>query len=239
MLKVNDLYTSYGAIMALQGVSIEINKGELVCIIGANGAGKTTLLKSIMGSANVSEGRVLFEGQDITRLDTYKIASLGISLVPEGRLLFRDLSVMENLIMGAYTRTSTEMQEQFSAVFNLFPRLKERQKQRAGTLSGGEQQMLAIGRALMSVPRLLILDEPSLGLAPRLVSDIFKAISKLNQEGLTILLVEQNTNMAFSIANRGYVMGTGKILLDGLTEELRNNSMVKAAYLGGKRMDSH
>lgn len=239
MLKVKDLYTSYGAIMALQGVSIEINKGELVCIIGANGAGKTTLSKSIMGFTNVSEGRVLFEGQDITRLDTYKIASLGISLVPEGRLLFRDLSVMENLIMGAYTRTSTEMQEQFSAVFNLFPRLKERQKQWAGTLSGGEQQMLAIGRALMSVPRLLILDEPSLGLAPHLVSDIFKAISKLNQEGLTILLVEQNANMAFSIANRGYVMGAGKILLDGLTEELRNNSMVKVAYLGGKRMDSH
>lgn len=239
MLKVRDLYASYGAITALQGVSIEINKGELVCIIGANGAGKTTLLKSIMGSTKVTGGRVLFNAQDITRLDTYKIAGLGISLVPEGRLLFRDLSVMENLIMGAYTRTSTEMHEQFSAVFNLFPRLKERQKQRAGTLSGGEQQMLAIGRALMSVPRLLILDEPSLGLAPRLVSDIFKAISKLNQEGLTILLVEQNTNMAFSIANRGYVMGTGKILLDGPTEELKNNSMVKAAYLGGKRMVSH
>ncbi len=239
MLKVSNLYASYGAILALQGVSIEINKGELVCIIGANGAGKTTLLKSIMGSTKVTEGQVLFEGQDITRLDTYKIAGLGISLVPEGRLLFQDLNVMENLIMGAYTRTSTEMQEQFSAVFDLFPRLKERQKQRAGTLSGGEQQMLAIGRALMGVPRLLILDEPSLGLAPRLVSDIFKAISMLNQEGLTILLVEQNTNMAFSIANRGYVMGTGKILLDGLTEELQNNVMVKAAYLGGKRRVSH
>jgi branched-chain amino acid transport system ATP-binding protein len=235
MLKVCDLYSTYGAIMALHGVSIEINKGELICIIGANGAGKTTLMKSIMGSVNVAKGQVFFEEQDITRLQTYKIASLGISLVPEGRLLFRDLSVMENLVMGAYTSSSAEMKKSFSSVFDLFPRLKERQKQKAGTLSGGEQQMLAIGRALMSVPRLLILDEPSLGLAPKLVSDIFNAIHKLNQEGLTILLVEQNTNMAFSVASRGYVMTTGKIFLAGTIEELRNNSMVKAAYLGGKK----
>jgi branched-chain amino acid transport system ATP-binding protein len=235
MLKVCDLYSTYGAIMALHGVSIEINTGELICIIGANGAGKTTLMKSIMGSVNVAKGQVFFEEQDITRLQTYKIASLGISLVPEGRLLFRDLSVMENLVMGAYTSSSAEMKKSFSSVFDLFPRLKERQKQKAGTLSGGEQQMLAIGRALMSVPRLLILDEPSLGLAPKLVSDIFNAIHKLNQEGLTILLVEQNTNMAFSVASRGYVMTTGKIFLAGTIEELRNNSMVKAAYLGGKK----
>lgn len=239
MLEVEDLCVSYGAIVALQSISLGINDGELVCIIGANGAGKTTLLKSIMGSTNVIRGRILIEGQDITRLDTYKISSLGVSLVPEGRMLFRDLSVMDNLIMGAYNRSSAEMKTQFRIVFDLFPRLEERQKQKAGTLSGGEQQMLAIGRALMSMPRLLILDEPSLGLAPRLVSDIFKTISKLNQQGLTILLVEQNTYMAFSIANRGYVMGTGRILLEGSIEDLRENGMVKTAYLGGSRNYSH
>jgi branched-chain amino acid transport system ATP-binding protein len=238
MLKVQDLYTSYGAIMALQGVSLDIIKGELVCIIGANGAGKTTLLKSIMGSVPIAHGQIYLEGQDITRLKTYRIAGLGISLVPEGRLLFNNLTVTENLIMGAYTSTPAEMKDGFSSVFELFPRLAERGKQRAGTLSGGEQQMLAIGRALMSAPRLLVLDEPSLGLAPRLVSDIFTAISDLNHKGLTILLVEQNANMAFSVASRGYVMGTGKILLAGSSDELRNNTMVKAAYLGGKRIDS-
>lgn len=239
MLEVEDLHVSYGAITVLQGVSLVVEDGELVCIIGANGAGKTTLLKSIMGATNVSGGRILVRGQDITHLDTHRIAKLRVSLVPEGRMLFRDLSVMDNLIMGAYNRSASEMKNQFKIIFDLFPRLEERQKQRAGTLSGGEQQMLAIGRALMSVPQLLILDEPSLGLAPRLVSDIFTTISKLNQQGLTILLVEQNTNMAFSIADRGYVMGVGKVLLEGSVAELRQNGMIKAAYLGGSRNNVH
>jgi branched-chain amino acid transport system ATP-binding protein len=235
MLKVNEIHTSYGAIKALHGVYMEINIGELVCVIGANGAGKSTLMKSIIGLTPVEEGKIIFEGQDITRLKTYKIAQKGISLVPEGRLLFSDLSVMENLIMGSYTRPQKEMKGELSTIFELFPRLQERIKQKAGTLSGGEQQMLAIARALMSNPRLLVLDEPSLGLAPRVVSDIFDTISRLNKENkLTILLVEQNANMAFSIASRGYVMKTGKILVEGTTAELRENSDVKTAYLGSR-----
>lgn len=233
MLEIQDLHASYGAIQALKGVSLAIERGELVCVIGANGAGKSTLLKAIVGLLGAVEGRVVFEKREITRMPAYKIARAGISLVPEGRLLFKDLTVRENLTMGGYTRSQAEMKADFATVFGLFPRLEERQAQRAGTLSGGEQQMLAIGRALMSRPALLILDEPSLGIAPKLVMDIYQAIGQLNRSGLTILLVEQNANMAFSVASRGYVMGLGKISLEGTTQELRENPEVRRAYLGG------
>jgi branched-chain amino acid transport system ATP-binding protein len=233
MLKIQDIHSSYGAIKAIKGVSLVVEDGELVCVIGANGAGKSTLLKTIVGLIQPHEGKVYFENNDITRIPTHKIARLGISLVPEGRLLFNELTVRENLVMGAYTRNQEEMERDFITVFGLFPRLAERLNQRAGTLSGGEQQMLAVGRALMGAPKLLILDEPSLGIAPRLVSDIYEAIEQLNIAGLTILLVEQNANMAFSVSKRGYVMGLGRITLEGPTLELKENPEVRKAYLGG------
>jgi len=233
MLNIQNVHSSYGAIKAIKGVSLVIENGELVCVIGANGAGKSTLLKAIVGLISLREGKVYFDNTDITRLPTHKIARLGISLVPEGRLLFNDLTVRENLVMGAYMRNQEDMHHEFNTIFELFPRLAERLNQRAGTLSGGEQQMLAIGRALMGAPKLLILDEPSLGIAPRLVSDIYEAIEQLNKAGLTIMLVEQNANMAFSVSKRGYVMGLGRITLEGPTPELKENPEVRKAYLGG------
>ncbi len=233
MLNIQDLHTYYGAIEVLLGISIEVQEGELVCVIGANGAGKSTLMHSIVGLAPQKQGKTFFFGDDISKLPAYKIARSGLSLVPEERQLFNDLTVQENLIMGAYSRKKSETQQSFSFVFDLFPRLAERRQQRAGTLSGGEQQMLAIARALMSQPRLLLLDEPSLGLAPLLVAEIFKTIQRLNNEGLTILLVEQNANMALSIASRGYVISTGSVYLEGPSDELRQNPEVQSAYLGG------
>jgi len=232
MLKIENLHTYYGAIEVLHGISITVNDSELVCVIGANGAGKTTLMHSIVGLTTQKSGRINFMGNDITSLPAYKITRRGISLVPEERQLFNDLTVMENLIMGAYSRKKDEMQQSFSFVFDLFPRLAERRRQQAGTLSGGEQQMLAIARALMSKPKLLLLDEPSLGLAPLLLNYIFKSINQLKKNCLTILLVEQNANMALSIASRGYVMSTGHFKLEGTSEELMRNPDVQVAYLG-------
>lgn len=233
MLVINGLNTYYGNIHALKGIDLEIKEGEIVTLLGNNGAGKTTTLSTITGLVKASSGEVSFKGKNITNLNPSEIVKLGISLSPEGREVFPKLSVEENLELGAYTRKDKkEIKESYDRVYELFPRLHERKKQFAGTLSGGEQQMLAIGRALMSRPELLLLDEPSLGLAPNLVLMIFELIKSINKQGVTILLVEQNASMALSIAHRGYVLETGKIIMEGKAEMLKDNDEVKKAYLG-------
>ncbi|MGQ9682871.1 MAG: ABC transporter ATP-binding protein [Anaerolineae bacterium] len=234
LLQVENLNVYYGAIHALQGVSFHLERGEIVTLIGANGAGKSTILKTICGLLRPREGRVLYRGQDITRLPAHQIVKLGISQVPEGRRIFAPLTVRENLEMGAYTRSNPrEIADSMERVFLSFPRLKERLAQLGGTLSGGEQQMLAMGRGLMSRPEVLLLDEPSMGLAPILVEEIFRIIEEINRQGTTILLVEQNAHMALQVASRGYVLETGRIVLEGTAAELRDNAQVRAAYLGG------
>jgi len=234
MLKVNDINVYYGNIHALKGVSLEINQGEIVTLIGANGAGKSTLLQTISGLLKPKNGEVLFEGEHVAGKVPQSIVKRGISQVPEGRRVFSNMSVEENLELGAYLRKDRKgIQEDFEKIYQLFPRLLERKKQLSGTLSGGEQQMLAMGRALMARPRLLLLDEPSMGLAPLLVKTIFKIIEEINKTGTTILLVEQNANMALSIADRAYVIETGKIVASGTAEELSSSDQIRNAYLGG------
>jgi branched-chain amino acid transport system ATP-binding protein len=233
LLEVENLNVYYGAIHALQGVSFGVEEGEIVTLIGANGAGKSTTLNTISGLLRSREGAVRFRGQEIDKMAAHNIVRLGISQVPEGRKIFATLTVAENLDMGAYTRTdAAEIERSRERVFESFPRLKERYSQLGGTLSGGEQQMLAMGRGLMSRPTLLLLDEPSMGLAPILVEEIFAIIQEINSQGTSILLVEQNANMALSIANRGYVLETGSVVLAGTAQELRDNPQVKKAYLG-------
>lgn len=234
MLKVNNIDVFYGAIHALHDVSIEVNQGEIVTLIGANGAGKSTTLRTISGLLTPKKGEVTFEGQSIAGLAPHKIVSLGLSQVPEGRRVFANMSVLENLELGAYLRNDKAgIEQDMQDVFKKFPRLLERKEQLSGTLSGGEQQMLAMGRALMSRPKLLLLDEPSMGLAPLLVKEIFNIIQEINQSGTTVLLVEQNAHMALSIAHRAYVLETGKIALAGSAKELANSEEVRKAYLGG------
>ncbi|MGN0663717.1 MAG: ABC transporter ATP-binding protein [Negativibacillus sp.] len=233
MLKVSDLKVSYGAIQAIKGISLEVNEGEIVSLIGANGAGKTTTLHTITGLTKAQSGSVELEGRNLLATEAHKIVSLGLAHVPEGRHIFSSLTVEENLMMGAYIRKDKErIQQDLSRVYTLFPRLQERREQAAGTLSGGEQQMLAIGRAMMSNPRILLLDEPSMGLSPLLVKEIFHIIKELNQQGMTILLVEQNARMALSISNRAYVLETGKIVMEGEGQELLQDDQVRKAYLG-------
>ena len=234
MLEVKDLCVSYGAIKALRGISFKVDKGEIITLIGSNGAGKTTTLHSISNIIKKQSGTILFEGEDITNMGADKIVQRNLIQVPEGRRVFANLSVYENLMLGAYLRKDkAEIQKDLEHVFTLFPRLKERIKQPAGTLSGGEQQMLAMGRAIMSKPRLLLLDEPSMGLAPILVDEIFEIIKKINADGTTILLVEQNAFKALSIADRAYVLETGAISKEGNASDLIKDDSVKAAYLGG------
>jgi len=233
MLEVKDLHVFYGAIHALQGVSFGLNEGEIVTLIGANGAGKSTTLKTISGLLRPRQGSISFRGTDLTRVSATKIVSLGISQVPEGRKIFAPLTVRDNLEMGAYTRTDAKaIKESMERVFASFPRLKERLNQPGGTLSGGEQQMLAMGRGMMSNPKLLLLDEPSMGLSPLLVEEIFRIIEEINKQGTSILLVEQNAAMALSIADRAYVLETGTVALEGPAQELLENPQVKTAYLG-------
>ena len=233
LLEVENLHVSYGAIRALQGISFHINQGEIVTLIGANGAGKSTTLRTISGLLRPVQGDVRFKGQSITKVPAERIVTLGISQVPEGRQIFSKLTVRENLEMGAYTRRDkAEIEHSMERVFASFPRLQERLKQYGGTLSGGEQQMLAMGRGLMSQPELLLLDEPSMGLAPILVEEIFNIIERINRQGTSILLVEQNAAMALSVANRGYVLETGRIVLEGSAQELYEHPQVRAAYLG-------
>jgi branched-chain amino acid transport system ATP-binding protein len=233
VLQVENLHVYYGAIHALQGVSFNVEKGEIVTLIGANGAGKSTILRTLSGILRPREGSIAFNGQEISTLAAEKIVKLGISQVPEGRRIFAPLTVKENIMMGAYTRSDpAEMQETMERAYKSFPRLKEREAQYGGTLSGGEQQMLAMARALMSRPSLLLLDEPSMGLSPILVEEIFKIIAQINQQGTSILLVEQNAQMALSIANRAYVLETGNIVLSGDAKEIASNPDVKKAYLG-------
>ncbi len=233
LLEVKDLHVSYGEIKAIRGINFNINQGEIVTIIGSNGAGKSTTLNSLAGLIKPASGTVLFNGEDVTKLESYELVKKGISLSPEGRQIFPRMSVIENLELGGYFRTRTELEKGKNNVFELFPILKERSWQSGGTLSGGEQQMLAIGRALMALPKILILDEPSLGLAPIIVKEIFKMIRRIRDEGITVLLVEQNAKMALSISDRGYVLETGKIRLEGKSEELLNNEEVHKLYLGG------
>ncbi len=235
MLEINNLTVNYGAITALHGVSLRVKQGDIVTLIGANGAGKTTTLRAISGLLRPQSGEILYQGQNITRLKPHQIVKLGISHVPEGRMVFANLTVHENLMMGAYLQTDKSViSRELAYVFTIFPRLQEREKQIAGTLSGGEQQMLAIGRALMSKPKFLMLDEPSLGIAPLLVKIIFERIVEINRtHGITILLVEQNANLALEISRFGYVLETGNILLQDESKALRQNPQVKSAYLGG------
>ena len=233
LLEVRDVHSYYGNIHALKGLSITVEEGEIVTLIGANGAGKTTTLRTICGVIKPRQGSVSLEGEDLKPLKIHEIVNKGVALVPEGRRIFSRLTVYENLEMGAYHRTDNEgIEEDFERVFALLPRLEERRNQVAGTLSGGEQQMLATARALMAHPRLMLLDEPSMGLAPVLVESIFDTIQEINREGTTILLVEQNAHMALQVAHRGYVLQTGEIVWDGTAEELRNNPMVQKSYLG-------
>ncbi|MFB3169819.1 ABC transporter ATP-binding protein [Neobacillus sp. 179-C4.2 HS] len=234
MLKIEDINVYYGNIHALKGVSLDINEGEIVTLIGANGAGKSTLLKTISGLLKPKNGNILFEGQPISGKVAQAIVKQGLSHVPEGRRVFANMSVEENLELGAYLRKDKQgIKDDFEKVYYLFPRLLERRKQMSGTLSGGEQQMLAMGRALMARPKLLLLDEPSMGLAPLLVKTIFRIIEEINKSGTTILLVEQNANMALSIADRAYVIETGKIVLSGSSDELNQSDQIRMAYLGG------
>ncbi len=232
LLEIRDLHASYGQVSALKGVDIEINDGELVALVGANGAGKSTLMQSLSGVHKVSTGKVIFKGEDITRMRADKRVRAGISLVPEGRQVFAQMSVEDNLLMGGFTRSREDINRCKAHAYDMFPVLKERRFQLAGTLSGGEQQMLAIGRALMAEPELLLLDEPSMGLSPLLVDQTFDIIDKLAKGGTTIFLVEQNAYMALSIATRGYVMQSGRTVLNGSGQELLEDERVKAAYLG-------
>ena len=233
MLKIEDLEVSYGAVQALRGISMEVNDGEIVSLIGANGAGKTTTLHAITGLVPIKSGSVIYDGHDLRKTDSSRIVTMGLAHVPEGRQVFTRMTVAENLAMGAYFRKDKKaIADDLERVYARFPRLKERAKQLAGTLSGGEQQMLAMARALMSKPRLLMLDEPSMGLAPILVEQIFDIIRALHKSGTTILLVEQNAQMALSVANRAYVLETGKISMSGDAQELLHNDAVRKAYLG-------
>lgn len=233
MLTVENIDVNYGAIRALVGVSLEVKEGEIVALIGANGAGKSTTLRTISGLVKPSKGRVIFGGIELQKLPPHKVVEMGISQVPEGRRVFPLMTVLENLEMGAFVRKdSGGVKEDIKKVFVKFPRLDERKKQPAGTLSGGEQQMLAIGRALMSKPKLLLMDEPSMGLAPMLVQEIFNTVKEINESGTTILLVEQNARMALSVANRGYVLETGQIVITGPAADLATNEEVQKAYLG-------
>ncbi len=233
MLSVQDLHTYYGAIHALQGISLEVRQGEIVSLIGSNGAGKSTLLNSITGVVRSSRGRVFLNRKDITNIAPFKLTKLGVGISPEGREVFPDLTVEENLRIGAYVlKHPARIRAGFERVYDLFPRLKERIHQQAGTLSGGEQQMLAVGRALMSEPKMLFLDEPSLGLAPNLVAMIFEMIREINKQGVTILLIEQNANMALAASDRAYVMENGVVTLSGDAKEVADNPAVKRAYLG-------
>lgn len=237
MLEVKDLVVSYGGIEALKGISFSVEEGQIVTLIGANGAGKSTTLRAITSIVPVKSGTITYEGQDITSLDTQKIVERGIALVPEGRRVFGNLTVLENLKIGAYLRKDVAgIQKDIEYIYKLFPRLEERSWQLAGTLSGGEQQMLAVGRAMMTRPRLIMMDEPSLGLAPLVVKDIFSIIKRLSEEGITILLIEQNANAALHAAHTGYVLETGMITLSGTGEELLASKSVQEAYLGkGKK----
>jgi branched-chain amino acid transport system ATP-binding protein len=233
MLEVSDVHTYYGNIHALNGISISVEKGEIVTLIGGNGAGKTTTLRTIVGLLKPRQGHIILDGEDLTQYKPHEIVNKGVAMVPEGRGIFARLSVTENLEMGAYSRKDRNgIPPDLDRVYSIFPRLKERRKQVGGTLSGGEQQMLAIGRALMAHPRLMLLDEPSMGLAPLLVESIFETIQAINKEGTTVLLVEQNALMALSIADRGYVVQTGSIVLQDSAVKLRKNEMVRKAYLG-------
>jgi len=233
MLKVDNINLYYGVIQALKDISLEVKQGEIVTLIGANGAGKTSTLRAISGLEPLKSGSVTFKGSPLNKVPANKIVSLGLSHVPEGRRVFPQLSVLENLELGAYLRKDKAgIKQDMEMVFSKFPRLKEREKQQAGTLSGGEQQMLAIGRALMNRPEMLILDEPSMGLAPLVVKDIFDTIVEINKSGTTVLLVEQNANMALAIAHRAYVLETGKIVKSGDAKELLNDESIKSAYLG-------
>ena len=232
MLEVKDLSVYYGVIQALKGISFEVEEGDVIALIGANGAGKTTTLHALTGLIPVKSGSIVFEGKDITKVPGYKLVSMGIAHVPEGRRVFAQLTVLQNLKMGAYTRNNKqESEETIQKIYNRFPRLEERKNQLAGPLSGGEQQMLAMGRALMSHPRLIVMDEPSMGLSPLYVNEIFEIIKEISAEGTTVLLVEQNAKKALSIANKAYVLETGKIVLRGDAKELMNNDQVKKAYL--------
>lgn len=236
MLKVENLVVSYGGIEALKGISLDVPEGKIVTLIGANGAGKSTLLRSIIGLVKPAEGKITYEEKDITGLNSQKIVETGITLVPEGRRVFPNLTVLENLKIGAYLRNDKEgIEKDIRWIYDLFPRLEERSWQMAGTLSGGEQQMLAVGRALMSRPKVLMMDEPSLGLAPLVIKDIFKIIQEINNQGMTILLIEQNANMALKIADIAYVLETGRITMTGTGKELLENPEIKAAYLGKKK----
>ena len=233
MLKVTDLKVYYGVIQAIKGISFEVNEGEVIALIGANGAGKTTILQTVTGLVEAKAGTVEFEGRDITKMPGHKIVTLGMAHVPEGRRVFSDLTVLENLKLGAYTRKDkNEVEETLKMVYKRFPRLEERKNQMAGTLSGGEQQMLAMGRALMSHPKIILMDEPSMGLSPIFVNEIFDIIKEVSASGTTVLLVEQNAKKALSIADRAYVLETGKIVLEGKADELMNDASVKKAYLG-------
>jgi len=233
LLDVRALDVYYGAVHALKGADLEVRRGEIVTLIGANGAGKSTLLRTISALIQPRAGAITFDGRDLIKLPPHEIVALGVSHAPEGRAVFANLTVEDNLVLGAYLRRDAAVADDMQRMFGIFPRLKERRKQAAGTLSGGEQQMLAIARALMSRPRLLLLDEPSLGLAPLLVKDIFETIVEINREGMTILLVEQNANQALHIAHRGYVLETGRVTLSDTAPNLLANPAVKEAYLGG------
>ena len=233
MLKVENLNVSYGVIAAIKGVSFQVNKGEIVALIGANGAGKTTILQTVTGLIQPKSGSIFFEGVDLRRTPAQKIVSLGMAHVPEGRRIFQELTVLENLKLGAFTRKDKkEIADSLEMVYSRFPRLKERRTQIAGTLSGGEQQMLAMGRALMSRPKLILMDEPSMGLSPLLVSEVFDIIREINASGTTVLVVEQNARKVLSIADRAYVLETGNIVLEGKAKDLLNDDSVKKAYLG-------
>ena len=233
MLKVENLEVYYGMIQALKGISFEVNAGEVIALIGANGAGKTTILHTITGLIGAKSGSIVFEGADLTKTPAHKIVSMGMAHVPEGRRIFQELTVFENIKLGAYTRSSkSEIEETLQMVYDKFPRLKERKDQIAGTLSGGEQQMLAMGRALMSHPKIILMDEPSMGLSPLYVNEIFKIIEEISASGTTVLLVEQNAKKALSIADRAYVLETGKVVLEGNAKDLINDDSIKKAYLG-------
>ena len=233
MLEVKDLQVYYGVIQALKGISFHVNQGEVIALIGANGAGKTTTLQTLTGILSPKSGSIVFGGKDLTRTPAHKIVEMGMAHVPEGRRVFADMSVYENLLLGAYTRKDkAEIAESLASVYKRFPRLEERKGQRAGTLSGGEQQMLAMGRALMSKPRIILMDEPSMGLSPIFVNELFDIIREVSESGTTVLLVEQNAKKALSIADRAYVLETGSITMDGKAEDLLNDEAVQKAYLG-------
>lgn len=233
MLEIRDLKVYYGVIQAIKGISFDVNEGEVIALIGANGAGKTTILHTITGLLSAKEGSIFFDGNNITKVPAHKIVSMGMAHVPEGRRVFAQLSVYQNLMMGAYTRKDKkEISESLDLIYQRFPRLKERKNQIAGTLSGGEQQMLAMGRALMSHPKIILMDEPSMGLSPIFVNEIFDIITEVSKSGTTVLLVEQNAKKALSIADRAYVLETGNIIMEGKADELLNNDAIKKAYLG-------